>query len=282
MNIKEQLVRLTDQLESDTASLDAQVLLASILNRSRTWVLAHPEANLDSSQQVALDQALSRLGAGTPLPYVLGHWEFFGLDFDLTPDVLIPRPETEMLVELALIWLEAHPQAKSLLEIGTGSGCLAISIARNAPRVFILATDISIRSLMLARKNARKHNVSEQMQFIQADMWAPFASIPHPGQTFNLICSNPPYVPTGQLKRTRLYGREPTLALDGGPDGTDHILELLQGAYQRLSSPGLLLIEVDSSHAQAVRSYACGLYGTKNIQVLKDLAGHKRFLRIQR
>src|SRR5215208_196161 len=114
---------------SDTPALDASVLLAHIINKPRTWVMAHPELTLNVEQQKQLDDSLARLERGESFPYVLGHWQFFGLEFDITPDVLIPRPETELLVEKAIAWLQASPVRTTVADIGTGSGAIAVSIA---------------------------------------------------------------------------------------------------------------------------------------------------------
>src|SRR6185369_12826470 len=127
---------------SDTPALDASVLLAHVLNKPRTWVLAHPESALATEQQNQLNQALARLESGEPFPYVLGHWEFFGLDFNITPDVLIPRPETEFLVEKAIVWLQQSSIRTTIADVGTGSGAIAIAIALNVPNANIVATDI--------------------------------------------------------------------------------------------------------------------------------------------
>ena len=169
--IGNRLPLLRQQLEpySDTASLDAQVLLAHLLEKPRAWVLAHPEALLTSAQEQSLTQAVERLQNGEPLPYVLGEWEFFGLSFQVTPAVLIPRPETELLVEQALKALQARPHLLStasqqlcLADIGTGSGCIAISLAVHLPGIQILATDLSNAALQVARLNALRHQVSDR------------------------------------------------------------------------------------------------------------------------
>ena len=120
---------------------EAQLLLAHILGRTRAWVLAHPEADLSAGQQAHLEQALSQWQMGVPLPYILGHWEFYGLDFAITPEVLIPRPKTEMLVETALTWLKVHPEVDTAVEVGTGSGCIAVALAVHAPSLHLTATD---------------------------------------------------------------------------------------------------------------------------------------------
>src|SRR5262245_52829956 len=121
-------------LPGETPVLDAQVLLAHVLGKDRSWVLAHPEATLTPKQETALETAIRKRQAGTPLPYILGQWEFFGLDFEVTPDVLIPRPETELLVETALAWLRTHPQhVYRFVDVGTGSGCIPVALAVHVP-----------------------------------------------------------------------------------------------------------------------------------------------------
>ena len=141
---------------SQTPELDARVLLADILDKPRTWIEAHPETPLTRSQLATAKKALSRLEAGEPLPYIIGHWEFFGLNLEITSDALIPRPETELLVERAIRWLEAAPERRTVADVGTGSGCIAVAIAKNIPDAKILATDISRPALDLAHRNARR------------------------------------------------------------------------------------------------------------------------------
>src|SRR5215207_3663536 len=134
---------------SDTPALDASVLIAHVLNQPRSWVMAHNELTLTTEQQKQLDNSLMRLKSGEPFPYILGHWEFFSLQFEVTPDTLIPRPETELLVEKAIAWLRAHPAKRSVADIGTGSGASAVSVAVNVPDAKILATDIASRALQV-------------------------------------------------------------------------------------------------------------------------------------
>jgi release factor glutamine methyltransferase len=188
VEISQALSRLKARLEpvSDTASLDAQVLLAHVVGRPRSWVMAHPEAALSPEQQADLEELASRLETGAPLPYVLGHWEFFGLDFLVTPAVLIPRPETELLVDQAIKWLQLHPVRRRVAEVGTGSGCIAISLARNLPGLRLLASDLSWPALQVARTNARRHHVAGQVDFILCDL------LPGASASCDLICANLP------------------------------------------------------------------------------------------
>lgn len=270
------LAQKISSLQSETPSLDAQVLLAHIFEKPRAWVLAHPEEDLSSEQQAALSQTLSQLGTGTPLPYVLGHWEFYGLEFTLSPAVLIPRPETELLVEEALTWLRQRTNCVSAIDIGTGSGCIAISLAIHIPDLKVIATDISQEAIKIAQKNAQKHSVSEQIEFVETNL------LNFERSTFNIICANLPYIPTTTLHSLKVYGREPTLALDGGPDGLNTIRELLKQAPQYLAPKGLLLLEIDASQGIAALCLAQEAFPKAHVKLLPDLVGHDRLIRIEK
>ena len=225
---------------SDTPALDASVLIAQIINKPRTWVMAHPELILTPEEQKNLDDSLTRLEHGESFPYVLGHWEFFGLDFDVTPDVLIPRPETELLVEKVIAWLQESPVRRTVADVGTGSGAIALTIAVNVADARILATDISHKALEVAQKNAIRFDVNNQIDFIQCDLLPPhIASLPTE-RHFDLICANLPYIPTTTLHKLPIFGREPTLALDGGADGLELIRHLLNLAPEWLAPDGMI------------------------------------------
>jgi release factor glutamine methyltransferase len=262
---------------SDTAALDAQVLLAHCLERPRAWVLAHPEASLAKDQQAALDEALNRLEAGEPLPYVLGSWEFYGLHFHVTPDVLIPRPESELLVERALQWLHDHPSRRFAADLGTGSGCIAISLAVHIPDLHILTSDISASALRVARVNAHQHRVNDRLSLVQADLLSPIALT----QPLDLLCANLPYIPHSTLLRLPIYGREPTLALDGGVDGLSVIANVLAQAPGRMRAGGLLLLEIEARQGLSASTLAGAIFSYAQISVLPDLAGFDRLLCIQ-
>ena len=264
------------RLHSETAALDAQVLLAHILAKPRTWVLIRPEARLTPSQQDALGAALARLREGTPLPYVLGAWEFYGRSFEVGPEALIPRPETEHLVEAALDWLRARPGVRLAADAGTGTGCIAVTLAAERPSLRLVAADISPAALHLARRNARRHNVASRLDFLRADLLTAFAP-----RSLPLICANLPYIPTGTLRRLDVYGREPTLALDGGADGLELIRRLLAQAETRLALGGLLLLEIAASQGESAPRAARKVFPRARIDLLPDLAGHPRLLRIQ-
>ena len=259
---------------SSSPALDAQILLAHLLDQSRSWVLAHPEWLLSGDQSRELEKSVSQLESGKPLPYILGHWEFYGLDFDLTPDVLIPRPETEQLVERSLTWLRDRPDYRKAADIGTGSGCIGISLAVKIPDLKVEAVDISPAAIRMAELNARKHGVNDRMEFSCADLLSS-------GSSFDLIVANLPYIPTKTLHNLQVYGREPDLALDGGTDGMDLIRRLLVAAPDHLHSGGLLLMELEATEGLAALSFAYDVFSKAMIHLHKDLSGHDRLLEIQ-
>jgi release factor glutamine methyltransferase len=298
---------------TDTPDLDAQVLLAHVLDKPRAWVLAHPETSLTPKQEGALEKALQQLEDGVPLPYVLGRWEFFGLEFEVTPDVLIPRPETELLVETAISWLRQRPainrrasdtksaacpgqQAREAdlgmlraIDIGTGSGCIAIALAVNIPELRVEATDISPEAIDVAKRNAKKFCVSNRIEFLCCDLFPtagtfdfrPLESLGVSPSTFNIIVANLPYIPTETLHGLRVYGREPTVALDGGTDGLGVIRRLLAEAPRHLAPGGLILLEIEASQGAKVLSFANDAFADVEIHLHQDLTGHDRLLEIQ-
>jgi release factor glutamine methyltransferase len=272
--LEEALPRL--QSVSQTPLLDAQVLLAHVLRKPRSWVLAHPEVHLSCEQQDHLDEALRRLVQGEPLPYLIGHWEFYGLDFLLTPATLIPRPETETLVEQALLWLHDHPAKRLAIDVGSGSGCIAVTLAVKVPDLYVIASDLSFEALEVVRQNALRHGVDDRVHYAQADLLTAF------GVRFDLICANPPYIPSGALRHLPIYGKEPTLALDGGTGGLTTIRQLLQQAVHCLTEDGLLLVEIEASQGEAVYALAEQTFPTSELRILPDLAGRDRLLRLQR
>ncbi len=260
---------------SDSPALDAQVLLAHITEKRTSWVLAHPELSLSPKQRIKLEAALQALLQGIPLPYVLGHWEFYGLDFLVSPDVLVPRPETEELVEFGLGWLRDKKNVTAL-DVGTGSGCIAIALAKNIPDLKLLAVDLSSAALDIARQNAAIHWVDDQIQFIHSDLFSNLQPA-----TFDLITANLPYIPSETLKNLDVYTREPSLALDGGKDGLKLIRRLVEEAPRWLAPDGLILLELDSSHGQAALKLASTIFPKSVIQLKQDLAGRDRFLAVQ-
>jgi release factor glutamine methyltransferase len=279
--IGETLSSLISRLEktSDTPGLDAQVLMARLLDRPRSWVISHPEERLTGTQHVALKAKIDRLEGGEPLPYILEMWEFFGLEFEVTPDVLIPRPETELLVERAIAWLRKSNYESGelrVLDVGTGSGCIAISMAVNVPGIQIIATDISPAALKVARGNAEKMNVSNCITFLEADLFPDHST----SNSFSLVVANPPYIPTKTLQKLPVFCYEPTMALDGGVDGLTFIRRILRKTPNYLLPGGLLLMEIEASEGLEVIALASDAYPNTRIYLHKDLAGYDRLLEI--
>lgn len=270
----EKSIQIIDPL-SDTAPLDAQVLLAHIVDKDRPWLLAHEEHRLTENQHVALDQALNLLVDGIPLPYVVGKWEFYGQSFGITPEVLIPRPETELLVETAIKWLNANPGRLIAADVGTGCGCIAVSLAIQKEGIQITATDISLRALGVAQQNAANYRVEENITFLENDLLYDLAG------PFDLICANLPYIPSRTLMGLEVFGREPLIALDGGPDGLTHIERLLNDLPRILAARGLALLEIEAGQGEAVQTLARKALPRADIRVRRDLAGKPRLLVVE-
>ncbi len=261
---------------SESASSDVRLLLAHFIDRPTSWVLAHPEYTPTPRERRLLDEAAGELLTGRPLPYVIGEWPFFGLDFYVSPNALIPRPETELLVDEALAWLRRNPGRGRVLDVGTGTGCIAISIAAANPTVAVLGSDVSAPAIRLANKNGRRHQVHERTHWVQGDLigWVRSGRI-------DLICANLPYIPSGRLAGLDVYGREPSLALDGGQDGLDLLRALLLSVRHTLSPGGALLAEIDAEQGVQIRAEVARIHPEAEAQVLSDLAGRDRLLRLQ-
>ncbi len=280
MNAAEILKQITPQLESDIPELDAQVILAHVMGHPRSWLLAHLETPLTPLQVDQTKEAVSQYQAGTPLPYIVGYWEFYGLNLDITKDVLIPRPETELLVEKAIAWLRASPERRTVADIGTGSGAIAVTLAMHLSDARILATDVSYAALVVAKHNAQKFHVHHKIDFLQCDI-LPKHIDPLPTEShFDLICANLPYIPTETLHTLPIYGSEPTLALDGGPDGLDLYRRLLKIAPDWLAPNGKILLELESTQGMKALGLAYDEFSDMKIQLHQDLAGHDRILEI--
>ena len=253
----------------------ALILLAHVLQKPKTWVLAHPDFHLNPDQKAHLEQLVSRLQQGEPLPYLTGKQAFFGLDFTVSPSVLIPRPETELLVEQALSWLDSHPDAKHALDVGTGSGCIAVTLATRKPWLTITATDLSPTALSIAKQNAASHQASAQIIFELADLY------PSGSQTFDLVCANLPYIPTRKLVEVNTLAFEPTLALDGGADGLTLIRRLLDQLPPKLIAPALVLLETEATLGAETLALAKTAFPKADVSLLQDLAGLDRLVRIE-
>lgn len=278
--INDLLETFTSQHTGGFPQQEAQLIIAHVLDKSRTWIAAHRDTPLTDPQIDSAQKAFFRLKAGEPLPYLLGHWEFFGLDFDITKDVLIPRPETELLVEKAISWLKASPERRTIADIGTGSGIIATTIAMHAPQTRILATDISQVALKIAKHNAMKFHVHHRIDFLLCDLLPQHVDPLPTDSHFDLICANLPYIPTRTLHQLPIYEREPTLALDGGADGFDLYRRLLKIAPDWLAPGGMMLLEIEASQGTGALSLAYDSFDQVTLHLHQDLAGHDRLLEI--
>lgn len=260
---------------SESTRLDSEVWLARVLGVERAWLLAHGEAPLPAAQETEWRAGLLRLQRGEPLPYLLGEWEFYGLSFAVSPAVLIPRPETELLVEEAIAWLRIHPNRRSAADVGTGSAIIPVAIAANVADLHVHAVDISADALEVARMNVEKHGLAARVQLSRGDLLAGVST------PFDLITANLPYIPSARLPGLPITKWEPHIALDGGEDGLVLIRRLIQQAGELLLPGGLFLEEIDPELEDAVKALAQEQWPQAQVDVLPDLSGMPRLLRVE-
>lgn len=277
LSVKEALRHGTDRLGGfcENPHLDAQVLLAHILGQDKSWLLAHTGDELSASESEEFNNGIEHLTRGEPLPYVLGEWEFYGLELRVTPDVLIPRPETELLVEAAQEWLQANPKRRVGADIGTGSGCIPVALAMHVPDLHMIAGDISPAALEVARSNVQRYFLGERVHLVLSDL---MERAPGP---FSLITANLPYIPEARLPELAVTKWEPRVALGGGMDGLEFIRPFLEQAAERLAPGGLVLAEIDASLEGEVLALAKQTWSRAEVEVRKDLAGLPRMLKVQ-
>jgi len=265
-------VSLLERAGIDDARLDAELMLAAARAASRAELLTRVVAP-DAAAIGRFEAMLARRIAREPLAYILGVREFYSMEFAVTPDVLIPRPETELLVDQALEFVARNPNAR-VLDIGTGSGAIAVAIAANAPEARIVATDISEHSLAIARANATTHRCADRIEFVRADLF-PFRM-----HLFDVILSNPPYVPSRDMDslapEVRLY--EPRRALDGGEDGLDFYRKMIPDCRRYLAGDAIVAFEVGVGQADVVAAMFTRA-GFRNVASLNDLSGIPRVVR---
>jgi len=262
-----------------TPRLDAEVLLSRLLDidRTRLFVLSH--TNLPALQAEEFQRLIDRRCKGEPVAYIVGFKEFWSLPFKVTPDVLIPRPETEILVEEVLGTCRAFSLDEPvILEVGTGSGAVGVALARELPGARIVATDISPAALEVAERNARLNGVRERISFLCGDLFGPISG------EFDIITSNPPYIPEGEFSRLPLgvRGFEPFVALVGGPEGTEFQEALIKEAPGYLKEGGWLLMEIGDGQEKQVEGLlrAEGVYC--DVGFVADYAGRLRVVRARR
>jgi release factor glutamine methyltransferase len=255
--------------------MEAEMLLAHSLHVTRSWLHAHPEMPLNGVQHQHYHENLTQREAGIPLPYLLGRWGFFGQDFNVDARAMIPRPETELLVEEAIAISHRHMTGSrfAIVDVGTGCGIIAVTLALRLPGTRVTASDISRPALRLTSENIRRHGVSAGVHCVQADLLAGLGR-------FDLICANLPYISSEELNALAVAQHEPCLALNGGCDGLRVVDRLLSCAQHHLLSGGSILLEIGASQGNAALRLASARLSWAKCCVLPDLAGRDRLLRI--
>jgi len=255
--------------------LDAEILVAHVLQSSRERLHSHPDQQLSVAQRARLRRLTSRRAARVPVPYLVGEREFYGHMLKVTPAVLIPRPSSELLVELAIQWLTSHPRARRVIDLGTGSGAVAISVAKAVPGVRIEARDVSARALRVAADNIARYRLRRRITPVKGDLLNGAAPA-------DLVTANLPYIPEALRRvRPKELEYEPGLALDGGKDGLSLIRVALAQAPAVVKASGLLLFECDPAQTRRIVRLAQGHWPKAEVSVHKDLAGQDRVVRIQ-
>jgi release factor glutamine methyltransferase len=289
-------IHLLRQAHVPSDTLAAELLLLHVTHRDRTWLYAHPEELLDTQSIESYFSLLRRRAAGEPTQHLTGKQEFWGLEFEVSPDVLIPRPETEHLIEVALDRLAVRElrsgrdpkltgEGLTIVDIGTGSGCIALALAKELPAAKIYATDISPAALAIAQRNATRLGFSNRITFLDSnllDSSSPLATR-HSPLLFDLVISNPPYIGRKETSTlpTEVRDHEPASALYGGEEGYELYGQLIPEAARHLKPSGLLVLELGHNSLPAV----CPLLESPawtNLHVTNDLAGIPRVLSAER
>ena len=247
-----------------------EILLTHILKCKSVDLLINKPI-LTSSQELQFQDYKQRRQKGEPLQYIIGSWDFYGLEFVVDPSVLVPRPETESLVELAL----KRFKGKSILDLGTGSGCIAITLAKFLPGVKIVTVDISSQALMIAKANAKRHDVEVRIEFVHADM----EEFLEKEGSFDLIISNPPYIPSAAIKQLPLdVQQEPAMALDGGADGLDFYRIITKYSPRLLSVDACLMMEFGDGQGKAIETLMNAQGCFFEIEIINDLTDRERII----
>ena len=242
------------EASTQIARRDAETLLVHLLERDRAWVFAHPEAELDAEQKEAFRDLTARRAAQEPLQYLTGGQEFYGLPLRVTSDTLIPRPETELLVESVLGWAALQAGPLRILDVGTGTGAIALALATHLPAAEVVACDLSAAALAVARDNAERLELAARVSFVQSDLLDALTPELDAGGLFDVIVSNPPYVPSADAAtmQAEVVDHEPHLALFAGEDGLEVYRRLIPQAQAALLTGGLLAMEFGFGQREAL------------------------------
>jgi release factor glutamine methyltransferase len=257
--------------------MDSELLLMHVLERNKAWLMAHADDEVSEEACGRFVGLLDRRYRGEPIQHITGECEFYGLPFKVTCDVLVPRPDTEHLVEKA-IELAARFEQPRIVDVGTGSGAIAVALAHQLPEAHISATDLSESALVVARENAAANQVESRIRFLHGDLLAPLG-----GENFDLVVSNPPYVPNTDraLIAVEVREYEPALALFGGEDGLDIYRRLIPAAHAALVPGGFLALEIGFTQAKEVEGLL-GSGGFQDVHFTPDLQGIPRVATAQR
>ena len=279
MNLKNKTVSLGEWLATAREKLAKKssehissvfAILEKNLNKPATWLLTHLDINLTVENIHTLEEDLADLLAGKPLPYITGKAYFYGLQFKVDHSVLIPRPETERLVELALNTIEQYKSHVLIADIGTGSGCIALSLAENTEKATIIASDKSFPALEVAKENALRLGLKNRVNFIAADLLFGITA------QFDIICANLPYIPQKTLEKLRVRKWEPLPALNGGDSGLLYINKLIRHCEKWTKPDGRIILEIESSQGEAIREMVEQNLPGAECDIRKDLSGNDR------
>jgi release factor glutamine methyltransferase len=267
------------QKGSEFPRLDTEVLLAHSLGCRRIDLYTRFEEIARDDVRQKFRELIQERVKGCPVAYLVGRKEFFSLEFEVTRNVLIPRPDTECVVDECLR-LAKGMESPAILDVGSGSGCLPVALAKQHKTAMLTAVDISHEALVVAKRNAVKHGVSDRILFLLGDLFAPLPEF----MKFDIIISNPPYIPTGDLATLEAGVRdfEPRLALDGGPTGFEVFDRLIAGAVARLKPGGYLIVEIGSPQELTARRKIEAIGDYELAATIRDSAGHPRVLRARR
>lgn len=264
--------------EFPEANLEAEILVRTVLNLDRAQLFAHPEIPLCQTQVGELKLLLNRRLCREPLPYILGYREFYGISYHVNNAVLIPRPETEILVEEAFLWSKERRGPLKIADIGTGSGCIAITLATLLPHnTQIIATDISCTALDVARANANRLKLQGQVQFLQGDLLGPLTD------PVDLIVANLPYVRSRAFKtlQNEIRDFEPERSIVGGPDGIELINQLIQSSPALLRPSGAVMLEIDPWQSAPLKKLINSRLPDAAVRIISDLSGDDRVIVIE-
>lgn len=281
MTLRDWLARAEAELGSgphaDRARRDGEVLLLHLIGKNRAWLLAHIDDDFAGCTAIRYESLIRRRLAGEPIQYITGETEFYGLPFRVTPDVLIPRPETEHLVEEAITLARVFGRPR-IVDVGTGSGAIAVMLAHELPDARITTIDLSEAALSVARDNAKRHNVDTRIRFMHGDLLGPVAQ-----EHFDIVVSNPPYVPVSDRNGLAVEVRdhEPALALFAGADGLDIYRRFIPAAYKSLVPGGFIVLEIGCGQSEPVKTLLAGA-GFTEIDIRPDLKGIPRIVTGQR